>query len=136
MVSSTPRPHFTPGKDPIPILQEAGWAPGPVWTGGKSRPHRDSIPDRPARSQSLYRLSYPAHPRYSSTAHILISVVPETSWSHHGLIVAKSWFYHGALFIFCLQVLYIKVDSTYLPILCKSYLLTYLFHGAESFLRS
>ena len=39
-----------PGKDPVPILQEAGWAPGPVWTGGKSRPHRDSIPDRPARS--------------------------------------------------------------------------------------
>ena len=25
---------------------------------GKSRLHRDSIPDRPARSQSLYRLSY------------------------------------------------------------------------------
>ena len=50
MVSSTPRPHFTPGKDPVPNLQEAGWAPGPVWTGGKSRPHRDSIPDRPARS--------------------------------------------------------------------------------------
>ena len=50
-----------PGKDPVPILQEAGWAPGPVWTGGKSRPHRDSIPDRPARSQSLYRLSYSAY---------------------------------------------------------------------------
>ena len=50
MVSSTPRPHFTPGKDPVPILQEAGWAPGPVWTGGKSRPHRDSIPNRQARS--------------------------------------------------------------------------------------
>jgi len=48
-------------KDPVPIVQEAGWAPGPIWTGGKSRPHRDSIPDRPARSQSLYRLSYPAH---------------------------------------------------------------------------
>ena len=61
MVSSTPRPHFTPGKDPVPILQEARWAPGPVWTGGKTRPHRDSIPGRPARSQSLYRLSYPAH---------------------------------------------------------------------------
>ena len=62
VVSSTPRPHFTPGKDPVPIVQEAGWAPEPVWTGGKSRPHRDSIPDRPARNQSLYRLSYPAHP--------------------------------------------------------------------------
>jgi len=51
----------TPGKDPVPIVQEAGWAPGPVWTGGKSRPHRDSILDLPARSQSLYRLSYPTH---------------------------------------------------------------------------
>ena len=38
VVSSTPRPHFTPGKDPVPILQEAGWVPGPVWTGGKSLP--------------------------------------------------------------------------------------------------
>ena len=50
VVSSTPRPHFTPGKDTVPILQEAGWAPGPVWTGVKFRPHWDSIPDRPARS--------------------------------------------------------------------------------------
>ena len=60
VVSSTPRPHFTPGKDPVPIVQEAGWAPVPVWTDGKSRPHWDSIPDRLARSQSLYRLSYRA----------------------------------------------------------------------------
>jgi hypothetical protein len=29
--------------------------------GGKSRPHRDSTPDRRARSQTLYRLSYPAY---------------------------------------------------------------------------
>jgi len=60
-VSSTHRPHFTPGKDSVPIVQEAGWAPGPVWMGGKSRTHRDSIPDRPDLSQSLYWLSYPAH---------------------------------------------------------------------------
>jgi len=51
VVSSTPQPHFAPGKDPVPILQEAWWTPEPVWTGGKSRPHRDSIPDRPARSR-------------------------------------------------------------------------------------
>jgi len=50
VVRSTPRPHFTPGKYTVPILQVAGWAPGPVWRGGKSRPHRDSIPDRPAHS--------------------------------------------------------------------------------------
>jgi len=61
VVSSTPRPHFTAGRDPVPILQKARWATGPVWTGGKSGPHLDSIPDRPARSQSLYRLSYRAH---------------------------------------------------------------------------
>ena len=29
--------------------------------GRKTHPHRDSIPDRPDRSQSLYRLNYPAH---------------------------------------------------------------------------
>jgi hypothetical protein len=28
VVSSTPWPYFTPGKDPVPIVQEAGWAPG------------------------------------------------------------------------------------------------------------
>ena len=50
VVSSTPRSHFTPGKDKVPILQENGWVPGPIWTGGKYRPHRDSIPDGPARS--------------------------------------------------------------------------------------
>jgi len=44
----------TPGKGPVPILQEAGWTPGPVWMGGKSRPQLDSIPDRPVPSQSLY----------------------------------------------------------------------------------
>ena len=36
------QPHapaaFTRGKDPVPILQEARWVPGPVWTGEKSRP--------------------------------------------------------------------------------------------------
>jgi len=64
VVSSTPRPLFTSGKVSVPIVQEAGRASRPVWTGGKSRPHRDSIPDRPARSQSLYRLSYPAHNVY------------------------------------------------------------------------
>ena len=50
MVSSTPRPYFTLGKDPIPIVQEAGWAPGPVWTDGKSHPTGIRSPDRPARS--------------------------------------------------------------------------------------
>ena len=50
-----------PWKDPVPFVQEAGWAPGPVWTGAESlAPTRIRSPDRPARSQSLYRLSYQA----------------------------------------------------------------------------
>ena len=57
-----PRPLFTPGKDPVPIVQEAGWAPGPVWTGAENlAPTGIRSPDCPARSQSLYRLRYPAH---------------------------------------------------------------------------
>ena len=62
MVSSTPRPHFTPGKDLVPILQEAGWAPGPVWTGGKSRPSRDLILDRPACSRYTDQATQPTWP--------------------------------------------------------------------------
>jgi len=57
-----PRPLFTPGKEPVPIAQEAGWAPGPVWTGAENlAPTGIRSPDRPSRSQSLYRLRYSAH---------------------------------------------------------------------------
>jgi hypothetical protein len=57
-------PLFTPPprKDPVPIVQEAGWAPRPVWTGAENlAPTGIWSPDCPARNQSLYRLSYPAH---------------------------------------------------------------------------
>jgi len=43
-VGADPRPgHLYPGKDPVHVVEEAGWAPGPVCTGGKSRPHRDFL---------------------------------------------------------------------------------------------
>jgi hypothetical protein len=58
-VSITPRPLFTPGKDPVPIVQEAGWAPALVWTGAENlAPTGIRSLDCPARSQSLYQLSY------------------------------------------------------------------------------
>jgi hypothetical protein len=40
---STPRAgHYTSGKEPVPTELEAGWAPGPAWTGTEnSIPHRD-----------------------------------------------------------------------------------------------
>ena len=49
------------GKTRYHFYRRLGGPPGLVWTGRKSRPHGDSIPDCPARGQSLYRLSYPAH---------------------------------------------------------------------------
>ena len=53
---------FYPGKDPVPIVPEAVWAPGPVWTSEENLvPTGIRSPDRPAHSQSLYRLSYRAH---------------------------------------------------------------------------
>ena len=47
-----------------PIIHFIGGWVGPragLQRCGKSRPHRDSIPYRPARSESLYCLRYPAH---------------------------------------------------------------------------
>jgi len=61
-LASCPGCSLTPGKFPVRILQGAGWAPGPVWTGAENlAPTGIRSPDRAARSQSLYRLSYRAH---------------------------------------------------------------------------
>ena len=46
---------FTPGKDLVPIVQEAGWAPGPVWKGAENlAPHQDSIPGPSSPYRSRY----------------------------------------------------------------------------------
>jgi hypothetical protein len=58
----TPAALYPRGKTPVPILQEAEWAPGPVWTGAENLVHTGirSWTVQPL-AQSLYRLSYPAH---------------------------------------------------------------------------
>ena len=54
---STSRPsRFTPEKEPIPILYEAGWTPGSFWMGGEFTPTGVRTPNRPVRSGSLCRL--------------------------------------------------------------------------------
>jgi hypothetical protein len=49
--STTNAGRFTLRKDPVPIVYEAGWAPGTVWTSAENIA-RTGIrsPDRPARS--------------------------------------------------------------------------------------
>jgi hypothetical protein len=57
------RPLFTPVR-----VQEDGWATGQVWTGTETLTFNGiRSPHRPARSQSLYRLRYPAHLLQSTT---------------------------------------------------------------------
>jgi hypothetical protein len=60
-VWSTLRPgRFKSGNDSVPIVQEAGWAPGPVRTGADNlTPTGIRSPVRSARRESLYRLRYP-----------------------------------------------------------------------------
>ena len=67
VVNATPG-RSTPGKHRVPIVYKAVWATGPVWAGAEKLAAaviRSSI--RPARSQSLHRLSYPG-PIVPSTA--------------------------------------------------------------------
>jgi hypothetical protein len=66
-VSVTPRLLFAPGKDPVPIVEEAWWAPEPVWTGAENLAlTKIRSLDCPARSQLLYPLSYPGPQNYAS----------------------------------------------------------------------
>ena len=44
---------LTPRKDPVPVVQEAGWTPEPVWMGARNLAStRIRSPDRLARSES------------------------------------------------------------------------------------
>jgi len=36
VVNATLRPLYPRKRDPVPIAQEAGWAPEPVWTGAEN----------------------------------------------------------------------------------------------------
>jgi len=70
---SAARPDRTlPPEDAVPILQEAGWTPGPFWMNGKSRPHRDSIPDSPARSSVAIPTELPG-PTQQLYSHFIMS---------------------------------------------------------------
>jgi hypothetical protein len=61
---SAARPgRLYPRERPGTHCTEAGLAPGPVWTGGKFRLHRDSIPDRPARSSVAIPTELPGPPK-------------------------------------------------------------------------
>ena len=89
-VSVTPRPYFTPGKTRYPLYRRLGGPQGRSGEVGKSCPPTGiRSPDRPARSQSLYRLSYRAHDVNQSCSH-----TPSVHHTYHCqkiLTVTVSW---------------------------------------------
>jgi len=54
VITATPRPLYLREGDPVPGVQEAAWALGPVWTGTEClAPTGIRTPDRSAYSESL-----------------------------------------------------------------------------------
>ena len=79
--AACPSRILPPGKTRYPFYRRLG---GPQdWSGWaeKSLPHQDSILDHPARSQSLYRLSYPAHCYTEYIKSKGIHIVPHTVYT-------------------------------------------------------
>jgi hypothetical protein len=65
VTDATPRPLY-----PVPIVQEAAWAPEPVLKGAENFAFTGiRSPDLPARSDWLYRLSYPGPWKEEGTGH-------------------------------------------------------------------
>ena len=58
--NATPRPLNPRERDTAPIVQEAAWRAGPVWTGQENLASTGNRSlDRTSRSESLHQLSYP-----------------------------------------------------------------------------
>jgi hypothetical protein len=67
MFKATPQLLYPRERDPVPIVQKAGWDSGTALMGPENlAPTEFRSPDRPARTESLYRLSYPgtSHIKY------------------------------------------------------------------------
>jgi hypothetical protein len=73
MVNATPPAAFHPGKNTVPILQDAGKAPG----CRKFRLHRDSIP----RPSSMQRIAIPTR---LSRSTLIKSTIPKFAWRNGG----------------------------------------------------
>ena len=77
-----PRPLFTPGKDPVPIVQEAGWTPGPVGI-----PHSGMW--RRADWSGADNLRLAVHVRDASTVQLLHLPLPFTLYTLRQSLVIR-----------------------------------------------
>ena len=73
-----PRQHFTSGKDPVPIVQEAGWASEPVWTGAENvaPPGFDPRTVQPVGSRYTDYTTRPTRLEYKQQKHVNLLITP------------------------------------------------------------
>ena len=92
--ASRPGRSLPPEKTQYPLYRRLGGVPGPVWTGAENlAPTGIRSPDRQARSQSLYRLRYPAH-SIKSDAVSYIGLSLQTSREHIAVNASGSGYNH------------------------------------------
>jgi len=73
VVNATPRPLYPWIRDPVPFIQEAGWAPESVWTGAENLASTGiRSQDHQARSESL---SWPFYKREVEVVVVVVVVV-------------------------------------------------------------
>ena len=57
--NATPQPHYPREWNPVSILYEGGWVPGPLWTSAENlAPTGMRSPERLTHSEAVCRLSY------------------------------------------------------------------------------
>jgi hypothetical protein len=97
---------FYPRKDPVPIVQEAGWATGPVCTGAENlAPIWIRSPDCPVRSQSLYRLSSVAIPTELHSPLFLHYKQNSLTVCGYSFPIPRSFRYKSSLNIYSIYIL-------------------------------
>jgi len=78
-----PGPLFTPGKYPVPIVQEDGWVPGPVWKSAENlAPTGIRSPGLPARTSVAIPTELPG-PR--ERRKIVLEILKNRRYSWHSV---------------------------------------------------
>jgi len=93
-VGSGPRPFYHRKRNLAFIVQEAGWDLGPVWTGTKNYTSTGvrSL-DRPARSESLYRLRSTGHIYLWCTAELVDRLLQSVCNISYLMLYPCAWFW-------------------------------------------
>jgi hypothetical protein len=98
VINATPRPLYPRQRDPVPIVQVAGWDPGPVCAGAENFASTGiRSAERPARSESLYDWAIAARrktykiSRYTAwTERTVYNVISTGTHSYHRAVVGSS----------------------------------------------